>query len=357
MKFLIGTYTDQTDSAGIYVMDNGKDDRFEVLARVTIWLRNASYLIEHPVLPLVYAVSEIGEAPGGQVAVLRQDDEGHYSVWQTIGSGGLDPCHLSLSPNGRTLLISHYSSGSIAVQGIAPDGSFESNQTIVRHDARYAAARALGRGRHPRQAAAHVHSATFLGDHQFAVCDLGTDEVLLYDLDPNRSVPVSLRKCWTLPAGSGPRHLAASLERLYVVAELSNTVFVLANTPNSQPTILSSRSCLPDAAGGFSEAAEIQYDVRASALWVSNRGQDALVQIPLSGDRLLPIRAWTDVGAHPRHFLLSHQRLVVAARDDDVVRVIKRDAQGLLDLQSVQRLSIPSPVFILPLRHGERETS
>jgi hypothetical protein len=37
--------------------------------------------------------------------------------------------------------------------------------------------------------------------------------------------------------------------------------------------------------------------------------------------------------------------------------VIKRDAQGLLDLQSVQRLSIPSPVFILPLRHGERETS
>jgi len=73
MRFLIGTYTDQTDSAGIYVIDNGQDDRFEVLAQATIWLRNASYLIEHPVLPLVYAVSEIGEAPGGQVAILRQE--------------------------------------------------------------------------------------------------------------------------------------------------------------------------------------------------------------------------------------------------------------------------------------------
>ncbi|HAJ31583.1 MAG TPA: hypothetical protein DCL32_15550, partial [Gammaproteobacteria bacterium] len=143
MRFLIGTYTDQTDSAGIYVIDNGQDDRFEVLAQATIWLRNASYLIEHPVLPLVYAVSEIGEAPGGQVAILRQDDEGHYGLWQIIASGGLDPCHLSLSPNGRTLLISHYSSGSIAVQGIAPDGSFEPNQAIVRHDARHAAALAL----------------------------------------------------------------------------------------------------------------------------------------------------------------------------------------------------------------------
>lgn len=357
MRFLIGTYTDQTDSAGIYVIDNGQDDRFEVLAQATIWLRNASYLIEHPVLPLVYAVSEIGEAPGGQVAILRQDDEGHYGLWQIIASGGLDPCHLSLSPNGRTLLISHYSSGSIAVQGIAPDGSFEPNQAIVRHDARHAAAQALGRGRHPRQAAAHVHSATFLKDHQFAVCDLGTDEVLLYDLAPNRSLQVTLRQCWTLPAGSGPRHLVASSERLYVIAELSNTVFVLANPLSGQPTILSSLCCLPDTAGGFSEAAEIHLDPQASALWVSHRGQDALVQIPLLEDRLLPPRAWTDLGAHPRHFWLSHETLVIAAKDDDVVRVIRRDAQGLPDLQSVQRLSIPSPVFILPLRHGDRETS
>ncbi len=357
MKFLIGTYTDQSDSAGIYVIESRHGDRFAVQAQATIWLRNASYLIEHPELPLVYAVSEIAEAPGGAVAVLRQNDQGDYGLWQVVASGGLDPCHLSLSPNGRTLLISHYSSGSFALQGIALDGGFEPSQTIVRHDARHAVAQGLGRGRHPRQAAAHVHSATFIDDHQFVVCDLGTDEVLLYTLDAHRSVQASLCKCWTLPAGSGPRHIAASRERLYAVAELSNTVFVLSNSPNGQPTIVSSASCLPDKTAGFSEAAEIQYDAQAPALWVSNRGQDGLVRIPLSGDTLLPLRAWNGFGAHPRHFHLSDQMLVVAAKDDNLVRVIRRDAQGLPDLQSVQRLSIPSPVFILPLRHGDRETS
>ena len=118
MKFLIGTYTDQTGSAGIYTLKEGLDGALTVAAHGTIWLRNPSYLIEHPSLPLVYAVSEIGEAPGGQVAVLRRDDQGDYVLWQVIASGGLDPCHLSLSPNGRTLLISHYSSGSVSVQGL-----------------------------------------------------------------------------------------------------------------------------------------------------------------------------------------------------------------------------------------------
>ena len=357
MKFLVGTYTDQTDSAGIYVIDRRGGDRFSVSDQAIIWLRNASYLIEHPALPLVYAVSEIGDAAGGQLAVLRQDGQGDYGLWQVVASGGLDPCHLSLSPNGRTLLVSHYSSGSIALQGIATDGSFELKQTIVPHDARHAAAQAIGRSWHPRQQAAHVHSATFLDDHQFVVCDLGTDEVLLYDLSPNRPLQATVGKCWTLPAGSGPRHLVAASNRLYVVAELSNTVFVLANAPNDQPAILSSLSCLPDAAGGFSEAAEIQYDRQASELWVSNRGQDGLVRIPIAGDTLLPLRALCDLGAHPRHFWLSHQMLVVASKDDDVVRVIRRDAQGSLDLQSMQRLSIPSPVFILPVRQGDRDTS
>ena len=357
MKFLVGTYTDQTDSAGIYVIDSCGDDRFVVSDQATIWLRNASYLIEHPALPLVYAVSEIGDAAGGQLAVLRQDSRGDYGLWQVVASGGLDPCHLSLSPNGRTLLVSHYSSGSIALQGIAPDGSFEPKQTIVPHDARHLAAQAMGRSWHPRQQTAHVHSATFLNDHQFVVCDLGTDEVLLYDLSPNRPLQATVRKCWTLPAGSGPRHLVAASNRLYVVAELSNAVFVLANAPNDQPAVLSSLSCLPDAAGGFREAAEIQYDPQASALWVSNRGQDGLVRIPIAGDALLPLRALPDLGAHLRHFWLSHQMLLVASKDDDVVRVIRRDAQGSLDLQSVQRLSIPSPVFILPVRQGDRDTS
>ena len=357
MKFLIGTYTDQTGSAGIYTLKEGLDGALTVAAHGTIWLRNPSYLIEHPSLPLVYAVSEIGEAPGGQVAVLRRDDQGDYVLWQVIASGGLDPCHLSLSPNGRTLLISHYSSGSVSVQGLTQHGSFGDVQTLISHGSRYAAAQAAGRGRHPRQAAAHVHSATFLDDQQFVVCDLGTDEVLLYELESAQTLRSVLRMCWTLPAGAGPRHVAVSMARFYVVAELSNEVFVLAIDVARKPMILSRLSCLPDRAGGLSEAAEIALDPQFPALWVSNRGQDALVRIPFSGDDLLPLRAWTSVGAHPRHFWLSTLWLLIAAKDDDVVLAMRRDEQGLPDVQSAQRIRIPSPVFILPLAQGDIETS
>ena len=123
------------------------------------------------------------------------------------------------------------------------------------------------------------------------------------------------------------------------------------------PVILSQLSCLADDGIGLSDAAEITLDPTYKALWVSNRGQDGLVRMPLSSDDLLPPTVWTDVGAHPRHFWMSKHWLLIAAKNDGVVRVIMRDEQGVPDFESAQQIKIPSPVFILPLRQVGVETS
>ena len=68
-------------------------------------------------------------------------------------------------------------------------------------------------------------------DGEILACDLGQDAVFRYGNENGKLIE---RGRIAFPAGSGPRHLAASpllRDRLYCVAELSSQVFALTRTP------------------------------------------------------------------------------------------------------------------------------
>src|SRR6185295_9633608 len=120
---LIGTYTGEKGSAGtskgIYAATwDGATGTLGPI-RPFAELANPTFLVAHPSLPLVYAVSEVeqtGGKPTGVVVAYRlalgrpahgAGPDG--AVAGTWPSHGTSPCHVSTDPRGDFLVVSNYS--------------------------------------------------------------------------------------------------------------------------------------------------------------------------------------------------------------------------------------------------------
>lgn len=346
--FLVGTYTDDTDSLGVYALHLDAQGHPCVDLDAPILMRNPSFLVQHPFLDVVYAVSEVGEPIGGEVAVMRRGTIGQFEIVQTLPSGGMDPCHLAISAQGRWLLVSHYSSGTVSLFALGPDGGLTTRGHCVDHHNRWNNRPGKSEG-HPRQNASHVHSAQFIDDQQFLVCDLGTDEVVVYDLSGKDGARAEIRYVWSLPPGSGPRHAAVRQNplRIFVVCELSNRVAILGLDSQTVPIVYDARSCLT-VQSTFNEASEIRFDAH-DHLWVGNRGDDSLARFSLTSDHLGDIQLFRGCGRYPRHFWMDGQYLLVAARDDNCVRIARIEQNGRPNFSDALHAEVPAPVCVLPI--------
>jgi 6-phosphogluconolactonase (cycloisomerase 2 family) len=77
----------------------------------------------------LYVASEVEQ---GVVQALRVGDNGAVSELNQVASGGAGPVYLSLTPNGRHLLVANYVSGSIAVLPVKADGSLGRHRIPIR---------------------------------------------------------------------------------------------------------------------------------------------------------------------------------------------------------------------------------
>lgn len=349
MEFLIGTYTDDSNSRGVYqIKQDGQGN--SLTCQPVSELINPSFLVRHPHHPLAYVVCEIGSDPGSQLVGLMRSPSGIWQRFFERPTRSLDSCHVELSKDARVLVVSHYSSGSFSLLRLDADGRPCSEWYFVDHRTLYHKIRdGVGR-HHARQQAAHVHAAHFIDDRRFVVCDLGTDQVVLYALEGAEVLSAERLGIWQLPAETGPRHAVIDFNnaQLFVVAELSNEVFQLDLNRPDPGGVMRIGSCLPPDTEGFSEAAEIYLDSTHSALWVSNRGVDSIVRIGLLGQER-GRRQGFRVGPHPRHFWMDEGALMVASRDDNQVVFTTRDSRGMPEWERATSVEIPAPVCVLPI--------
>lgn len=301
-RVYIGTYT-RGISRGIYTTTfDERTGRLgePVLAAETV---NPSFLAIHPKKPYLYAAGESGTS-GGVIAFAIQPDA-TLKLINTQSSGGSGPCHLSLDASGRTLLVANYGSGSIAALPVAPDGSLGAPSSTIQHSGSSINQR--------RQSGPHAH---FIipdpGNKRALVCDLGMDQVLVYDLDAAKSVLAS-RAPSVLNAtpGAGPRHLTFGPEGRYVfvVNELNSTVSAMCwNRADGKLEALQSVSTLPGGAANPSNTcAGIQVHPSGRWLFASNRGDDsiAIFSVNRKNGSLEPAGHCSSGGKTPRHFAVS----------------------------------------------------
>jgi len=127
----VGTYTEpeQSTSEGIYVYGMDSSSGKLSLKSVVKDLINPAYLAIHPQTGYVYTVHEKeifeGKRGGGVIALAIDSKNVEARLLNTQSSAGEDPCYISIERTGRYALVANYSSGSVAMLPIRPDGLIE----------------------------------------------------------------------------------------------------------------------------------------------------------------------------------------------------------------------------------------
>ena len=277
-----------------------------------------SYLAVSPCGARAYAVQE---TPAGSVtALLRCPETGALIRINTCSSGGDDPCHISVSPCGRWVLVSNYSSGSLALLAVRPDGGLEPHAVL--------------------SPGANTHQAVFAeGGRVVHVACLGSDAVRTYALDAEAGV-LTLTSSASLAPGAGPRHLVLSPcgTAAYVLNELDMSLATFSVERPSGRLVgpLAVVSTLPpglSARAGWS-CAHVLLSRDGRTLIASNRGHDSLCvwRLRAAGDTQVAEApaSWETAGGVlglPRDFALSPEGslLAVASQSGDSVTLLALD--------------------------------
>jgi 6-phosphogluconolactonase len=210
-------------------------------------------------------------------------------------------------------LVANYGGGNVAAFPIAADGSL-GNGKAVAHS-----------GNEPH---AHFIAEDPRSHHVYAA-DLGTDQVLVYDLSRETGGLTPATPAFgSVPEGAGPRHLAHHPNGKVLFANnehgSSVTVFDTA-TMAAQGTV----STLPSDYQGSNATAEMELGRDAHFLYVSNRGHNSIARFAVDENTgALSLAGHTATGGDwPREFEIdpSGQFLLVANKKSGDVRVFHID--------------------------------
>ena len=343
---IVGSY-DSPKSEGVYVYKfNSADGTAKEISHVKT--SNPSFVTFSPDGNFVYAVHETApqDGKGGDIAsFLFNKEKGTLTFINRQLSGGDHPCHVETDKTGRWLFASNYSSGSLSMLPINPDGSL-GKATTIQH---------TGVGKNPtRQKGPHTHGAIITADNrQLIVTDLGIDKVMIYDLaaGSGKLSPAKPPFVQSVP-GSGPRLITfhPNNEYAYLIEELSGTV-VFFHYKKGKLELQQRISTLPAGDTSFAGSADIHVSPDGKFLYASNRGEVntiAIFSIDKGDGKLSLIGHQSTLGKTPRNFSIdpSGKYLLCENQNSDQVVIFKRDRRTGLLTDSGNRIAVGKPVCI-----------
>jgi 6-phosphogluconolactonase (cycloisomerase 2 family) len=287
---LVGGYTSGTGSPGV-VRATLDDETGALSATGEIELVDPSWLALSPDASVLYAVGEHAE---GTIASVRLDDGSPPVVRPGAGD---DPCHLVLHRG--HVVVAGYTSGTVAVFPVLPDGSVGERTQLLQHN---------GSGPHERQDGPHVHQVRESPDGRYLlVTDLGTDSVTTYRLDGGWLVEVSRAHT---PPGAGPRHLTfhPGGRAALLALELRPGVAICTYDPESGA--LSVGSVVSAEAPGLASELLVSADGHHAYLGLRDpdgTGTDAVVHFSMAvaGSAVRRVGQHPTGGRAPRHLAIT----------------------------------------------------
>lgn len=286
----------------------------------------------------------VGEDAEGTVSAFRigsSDGLRTLAPAGTLPSGGADPCHVLLDPDGHVVYVTHYSSGTLAVLQRGTDGDILVGDAPVQlfgHE-----------GSGPvtdRQEAAHAHFAALApGGRHVLVCDLGTDEIRRYRRDLATGLLTEDGIAATLRPGAGPRHLVFSADGriAYVSCELDATVAVLAwDVERAAGRVVQHVPAAEDGSRSGERALPSHIARVGDRVLVTSRATDVLATFAAGPDgTLAPAGQVSLPGAWPRHFAVVDGWTVVADQRGHSLTVLRDGAV-------VSAADLPAPACVVP---------
>jgi 6-phosphogluconolactonase len=351
-EFLVyfGTYTNHL-SRGIYVSRLDADTGKFSMPKLAAETPDPCFLAISPDEKFLYAATSVrilnGEKTGAVSAFAIEKNSGALTLLNQKSSGGGGPCYVSVDATGKILLTANYGGGSVKSFLLNDDGSIGRDGTLIQFH---------GHGANTnRQSSPHGHFfATDPSNHFALACDLGTDQVTIYQLDAT-SATLRSNSVASLPPGSGARHLAFSRDGkfAYIISEMACTITTFAW--NSETGNLQERSAIsalpPDVAvqNNFT-AAEIVVHPTGKYIYATVRGHDS-VSVFAADEKtgaLTFVQNISAAGKIPRGLGVdpTGHWLVVANQKTDNVTVFAIDAATGKLTPTDQKISIGAPVDV-----------
>ena len=264
-------------------------------------------------------------------------------------TGGTNPVHLAVDQTNGFLVVSNYTSGSVALLPINSDGSLASLSHLVELKGPL--------GPDPKeQAGSHPHHNPFDRQGRFIlVPDKGLDKVFVFRLETStgKLVPADPPHVATRP-GAGPRHVDfhPNLPFAYVINELDSTLAAYHyDADRGRLTLQQLETTLPPDFAGNNTTAEVAVQPSGRFVYGSNRGHNSIVIFAIdAATGLLKRVGWEPTrGSTPRYFGLdpSGALLYAGNQDTDTIVAFRVDgATGKL-MPTGQVVKTGSPVTIV----------
>lgn len=330
----VGTNTHRSVS-GVYRArfdpDQGELGPLELAAETP----QPGFLSLHPDRRHLYAIGNSGlpdDQAGFVAAYSIAPAGGHLTPIDRQPTGTANPVHLTVSRDGRMLLVASYAGAAATSFPLDVHGAPGAHGEIFGFN---------GASIDPeRQRRAYPHSINLAPDGRFAfVCDLGADALVRFRCDTatatlQRTDPPASASA----RGAGPRHMAfhPNASWAYVINELDNTIAAYAyDAANGGLRLMHVTPTLPDGFTGKQTAAEIRVHPNGLFLYASNRGSgpgriDDIVVYAIDSAGRLTFAQRVATGKHPRHFNLdpTGRWLLVSARESDEIEIFALDPES-----------------------------
>ncbi|TMR02688.1 lactonase family protein [Actinomadura soli] len=331
----VGTYTGEAgNGSGIYRVTRRSDG---VLAGPELAAEavSPSYLAVHPGRDVLYAVRE--EDEGGIVAF---DASGGGLREIGVRAAGALPCHLSVTPGGRRLIVADYGSGTVRAVPLGPDGGFAGEADV-----------AEGHGSGPvadRQEGPHAHASANAPDGTILTTDLGADLIRSFRIEDGA---LRLAGETPLPAGCGPRHLVVHPGgHVHVVAELAASMLVLRPLDGyARLEVVAESPATAGPAGDPAYCAALKLGDGGRYVYTSTRATAVVTahRVVDGGAALKPVADVPSGGAWPRDLHVDGEWMHVANEHSDTIATFRIGADGVPGPVGTP-LPVPSPVCVIP---------
>jgi len=257
------------------------------------------------------------DTPSGRLTLLNRQP--------TNGRNGV---RLAIDASNRFAVLANYSTGTVAVLPINPDGSLAPLTDLVTLQGKPGPHRT-------EQVSAHPHDVVFEPRGRFVVVpDKGLDATFVYRLDTasGKLVAADPPSVASRP-GAGPRHVDfhPSKPYLYQINELDSTITTFRFDPERGELMpLQVITTLPPSFTGNSATSEIAVAPSGAFVYGSNRGHDSIAIFAVDdATGVLSSVGWESTqGKVPRFFALdpSGTFLYAANQNSDTIVTFRVDA-------------------------------
>lgn len=316
----------------------------------------------------LYVASEVadfnGSKHGGIIAYRINPVDGGLTQLNQVDSQGAGPVYLSLTPDGRHLLVANYVSGSVAAFPIESDGKLGNASSVQQDQGPAGAGKPAGAVEGSFAASdhngphAHMIASDPSGKFVFST-DLGLDRLYQWRFDGASGQLSPNDPPWIAAssAGAGPRHFVFHPDGktvLLVNEEASTLTSYRFDSQKGTLKQLHAVSSLPADYKGTSFASGLVLSEDGKNLYVANRLHNSIAQFSVGADgELKPVaEIWTR-GDYPRSLTLSpdgHYLYAMNQRSDNVTRFSLDKASGKLSfVEGYTPVGSPSQMVFLPV--------